>query len=108
MAIWNLGSINVDLFLQLDKFPAPGETIWARDFSKGLGGKGANISVAAARAAAHVHHIGVVGTEGSWTVERLLEYGVDTRHIRVAECDMSQAMVLVDASGENQIVLVPG
>ncbi len=50
-----------------------------------LGGKGANMSVAAARAAARVHHIGAVGADGRWAVERLLEYGVDTRNIAVLD-----------------------
>ena len=64
MAIFNLGSINADLSYSVDAFPEPGETISAHSVSRGLGGKGTNMSVAAARAAAHVVHIGAVGRDG--------------------------------------------
>jgi len=81
MAIWNLGSINADYVYTVPHIPAPGETLAATNRKVFLGGKGANMSVAAARAAAQVKHIGAIGTDGTWTKERLLEYGVDTRHI---------------------------
>jgi ribokinase len=55
-----------------------------------------------------VNHIGAVGQDGLWAGERLLEYGVDTRHITVADVPTSQAIVMVDDRGENAIVLVPG
>ena len=50
MAIWNLGSINIDMVYALPHMPQPGETLAATSFEQGLGGKGANMSVAAARA----------------------------------------------------------
>lgn len=108
MAIFNLGSINADLFYQLPHLPAPGETLASTRFHRGLGGKGANMSVAAARAAAHVVHLGAVGADGRWAVERLLEYGVDTRHIAELDEATGHAIILIDAKGENQIVLYPG
>jgi ribokinase len=64
MAIYNLGSINIDNFYQVAHIPTPGETIAAGHMSVGLGGKGANMSVAAARGAARVVHIGAIGVEG--------------------------------------------
>jgi len=73
MTIYNLGSINADYFYDVPHIPRPGETLAAASFSVGLGGKGANMSVAAARAAARVVHIGCVGKDGAWTVERLTE-----------------------------------
>lgn len=108
MTIFNLGSINADLFYHLPHLPAPGETLASTRFHRGLGGKGANMSVAAARAAAHVVHIGAVGEDGRWAVERLLEYGVDTRHITELDAATGHAIILIDAAGENQIVLYPG
>jgi ribokinase len=108
MAIWNLGSINADLFYAVPHLPAPGETLAARSFQRGLGGKGANISVAAARAAARVHHIGSVGADGAWAVERLLEYGVDTRFIVKSTEPTGHAIILTDDAGENQIILHAG
>ena len=106
--IWNLGSINVDNFYHLSHLPVAGETLAALRYHKGLGGKGANMSVAAARAAARVAQIGAVGQDGGWTVQRLLEYGVDTRHIAEVSAPTGHANIHIDAQGENNIVLVPG
>jgi len=106
--IWNLGSINADNFYYLRHLPGPGETLAADRFQQGLGGKGANMSVAAARAAARVVHIGAVGDDGKWAVDRLLEYGVDTQHIARADVATGHANINVDADGENNIVLYAG
>jgi ribokinase len=108
MTIYNLGSINVDFVYRLAHLPAPGETLAAQDYSQGLGGKGANMSVAAARAAARVRHIGAVGSDGRWAVQRLLEYGVDTTHIAEVEGATGHAIINVDDAAENAIVLWPG
>lgn len=109
MAVWNLGSINIDNVYRVPHLPAPGETLSAFEHSQGLGGKGANMSVAIARAAARVTHIGAVGGEGGWTVDRLMEYGVDTRHIaRMVGQATGHANIAVAEDGENQIILYPG
>ena len=107
MAIFNLGSINADLSYSVDALPEPGETISAHSVSRGLGGKGTNMSVAAARAAAHVVHIGAVGRDGDWAIERLTEYGVDTRHITYGSAT-GHAIIMVDRLGENAIVIHSG
>ncbi|UWR22483.1 ribokinase [Sulfitobacter sp. S190] len=106
--IWNLGSINIDNFYEVPHLPAPGETLAAHSFRQGLGGKGANMSVAVARAAAPISHIGAVGPDGRWTVERLMEYGVDTPHIASIDVPTGHAIINVDAEGENNIVLFQG
>ena len=109
MAVWNLGSINIDNVYRVTHLPAPGETLHAIDYAQGLGGKGANMSVAIARAAARVTHIGAVGPEGAWTVERLLEYGVDTRCIAaLGDHATGHANISVNEDGENQIVVFSG
>lgn len=106
--IWNLGSINIDNFYEVPHLPAAGETLAATSFGFGLGGKGANMSVAAARAAARVMHIGAVGIEGRWTRERLMEYGVDTPHIAELDVPTGHANIVVERGGENNIVLFQG
>tara|TARA_R110002074_G_scaffold609_14_gene3319 strand:+ start:3121 stop:3993 length:873 start_codon:yes stop_codon:yes gene_type:complete len=106
--IWNLGSINADNFYLLPHLPGPGETLAALRFHQGLGGKGANMSVAAARAGARVEHIGAVGPDGKWAVDRLLEYGVDTRHVSSINTPTGHANISVDEHGENSIVLFAG
>jgi ribokinase len=109
MAIYNLGSINADLMYRVPHLPEPGETLMSKGMQKGLGGKGTNMSVAAARAAALVSHIGAVGQDGTWARQRLLEYGVDTRHIAVLDnIPTGHAVINVDDEGENAIVLMPG
>jgi ribokinase len=108
MTIWNLGGINADYVYSVPHTPAPGETLDASTRQVFLGGKGANMSVAAARAAAHVRHIGAVGPDGTWAVERLTEYGVDTRSISQIETETAHAMIFVAQDGENSIVVYPG
>lgn len=108
MTIYNLGSINIDYFYRVPHLPKPGETLAASSHSVGLGGKGANQSVAIARAGAPVKHIGAVGADGAWTVERLASYGVDTTHIVTGALPTAHAIVNVDPAGENAIVIYSG
>jgi ribokinase len=108
MAIWNLGSINADMVYTMPYLPVAGETRAATGLDQFLGGKGANMSGAAARAGSHVHHIGAVGPEGGWAVARLMEYGVDTRRIATLDLPTGHAIIAVDHRGENQIILFPG
>ncbi len=109
MAIFNLGSINIDHTYRLPALPRAGETLHATAYSQGLGGKGANQSVAAARAGAQVRHLGAMGTGDDWVLERLARAGVDTSGIaRLADTATGHAIILVDASAENSIVLHGG
>lgn len=108
MPVFNLGSINADLIYRVPHLPSAGETLAAQSRVQGLGGKGANMSVAAARAAARTIHIGAVGPDGQWAIDRLLEYGVDTRHIFSVDVPTGHAMIAVDEKGENLILLFPG
>ncbi|MBU2960656.1 ribokinase [Citreicella sp. C3M06] len=108
MTIWNLGSINADLAYAVPHLPAPGETIAATSRMVGLGGKGANMSVAAARCAARVVHLGAVGADGAWAIERMMEYGVDTRFIATVDGVTGHAVIMIDAAGENSIILHHG
>ena len=108
MAIYNLGSINADLLYSVPHLPGHGETVEAVGFRGGLGGKGANMSVAAARGASRVVHIGAVGPDGRWARDLLTEYGVDTRHIVTTDAETGHAIILLEPEGENSIVIHPG
>ena len=108
MTIYNLGSINIDHSYHVPALPRPGETIAATALVTGLGGKGANQSIAIARAGGKVAHIGAVGPEGGWTVAALQAAGVDTGAVRVVDMPTGHAMITVDAAAENAIVLFPG
>lgn len=108
MTIYNLGSINADHFYTLPHLPRPGETLAADQFQTGLGGKGANQSVAVSRAGGDVIHIGAVGPDGDWAIKRLARYGVRTDGIVQQDVPTGHAIIYVDAKAENQIVLYPG
>ncbi|MGR3712813.1 MAG: ribokinase [Shimia sp.] len=109
MAIYNLGSINADYFYRVPHLPGPGETLAAQDLTRGLGGKGANMSVAAARAGARAIHVGAVGKDGLWARDQMMESGVDTRYIAILDdTPTGHAIINVDDAGENTIVLLPG
>ncbi len=110
MTIYNLGSINVDHVYRLAHMPQPGETMASRDYTQGLGGKGANQSVAVARAGVRVVHIGAISAQGEdWVLDRLGEYGVDTTHVaRLPHVASGHAIILLDVAGENAIILHSG
>lgn len=108
MTIYNLGSINTDIVYSVPHIPAPGETLASTGRATFMGGKGANMSVAIARAGSRASHIGALGLDGDWALQRLMEYGVDTRHIVQIETESAQAIIMVDPHGENAIVLQPG
>lgn len=108
MAVFTLGSVNVDHVYAVPHLPAPGETLAAHGLSTMLGGKGANQSVAAARAGAAVRHIGAVGADGRWAVEELASFGVDVAHVTEVREPTGHAIISVDRAGENAILLFPG
>lgn len=108
MTIYNLGSINADLFYQVPHLPKPGETLAASDHWTGLGGKGANQSVAVAKAGVKSVHIGAIGPDGDWAVERMAGFGVDTSNIAKVDTATAHAIINVDCEGENAIVIFSG
>jgi ribokinase len=106
-----VGSANVDVVLLVDRLPEPGATVLARRTDTGFGGKGANQAVAAAAAGAPTAMIGRVGDDAAGAAyrERLAGLGVDVRHLLVtAGARTGTAYVMVDAEGENSIVVDPG
>lgn len=109
--IFVAGSINLDITLQVDRRPKLGETIVGNDVSFGLGGKGANQAVAAARLEAPVQMVGCVGEDnfGDVLVERLSEEALSLEHVhRVEDTPSGMALITVDADSENSIVIIPG
>ncbi|TCP40275.1 ribokinase [Rhodovulum marinum] len=108
MTVYCLGSINADNVYSVPHLPAPGETLAATGLFRGLGGKGANQSVAAALGGARVVHIGAVGPDGRWAVDRLAEFGVDTAHVVQSDHPTGHAIINVAPDGENAIVIFPG
>jgi ribokinase len=106
-----VGSVNADLSARVARIPAPGETVLATGFARSPGGKGGNQAVGAARAGgADVAFVGAVGTDGdgAWLADRLAASGVDVATLTRVEGPSGQALISVDAAGENAIVVVSG
>jgi len=108
MKILNFGSLNIDHVYQVDHISRPGETISSRSYQVFAGGKGANQSAALARAGAPVFHAGQVGPEGRGLLDKLVGLGVDMRFTQAGPEPTGHAIIQVDASGQNSIVLFPG
>lgn len=107
--ILSFGSLNADVVTSVPHFVRAGETLASTSVALHGGGKGANQSVALARAGAKVAHAGKVGRDGGWMVESLAREGVDVTHIAVdPELLSGQAFIQVTPQGENAIVLSPG
>ncbi|MFK7735067.1 MAG: ribokinase [Pirellulaceae bacterium] len=106
-----VGSANVDLTFRTQRLPTPGETLAGRSLHQGMGGKGANQAVAAARLGAQVAFIARVGSD-AYGREAVLAYeseGIDTSFVsRAEEQPTGTAAILVDDAAENCIVVVPG
>ncbi|MCA8883182.1 MAG: ribokinase [Rhodobacteraceae bacterium] len=108
MPILNFGSINIDHVYRLATLPHPGETIAAASLETGLGGKGANQSIAIARAGGTVRHLGAIGPGGGWTRDLLANAGVDVSAVADLDTPTGHAMIMVDNAAENAIVLFKG
>lgn len=114
------GSINVDTFVGLKQFPAPGETVIGRRGIQGLGGKGANQAVASAHMGVETILLASVGqTSGGnpeepldplalLAIEELQQHGVNTEYIARTDQPTGQAFIMNDASGENIIIVTSG
>ena len=110
-AIVVLGGINMDLIGTAPRLPSPGETVMGEGFSTAPGGKGANQAVAAARMGASVRMVGRVGGDvfGPRLLGNLRACGVDVSGVTEdAEAASGVAMILLDASRQNRIVVIGG
>lgn len=106
-----VGSLNIDLVVQAPRMPAPGETIAGHGFHVVPGGKGANQAVAAAKLGVQVAMVGRVGDDGFGHMQRegMEALGIATDFlITDGEAPTGTALIIVDAQGQNSIVIVSG
>ena len=105
-----VGSLNVDLVVGVDRMPDPGETVMGRTLDQHPGGKGLNQAVAAARLGARVQMVGAVGSDdsGSWLRGIVTQEGIGDTGIRTVSGPSGTALIEVDRTGMNRIVVVPG
>ncbi|MFD4229285.1 ribokinase [Streptomyces sp. NPDC058545] len=109
-AIAVLGSTNMDLVAYVARAPERGETVTGTEFRTIPGGKGANQAIAAARAGGDVLMIGAVGDDayGVRLRAELEHAGVETDLLHTAEGPSGTAHIVVDDTGGNAIVVIPG
>lgn len=105
-----VGSANADLTFTVTALPRPGETVLASALSSTPGGKGGNQAVAAARAGAQVQLVAALGTDAAaeQLKAHLLANSVGLDGVTAVPGPSGSAAILVDAAGENCIVVAPG
>ncbi len=105
-----VGSINADLVVQMPKLPGRGETVSSAQPAWFPGGKGANQAVAAARMGGIVSMFGAIGADepGQMCLSALKQSGVNVDAVVKVSSPTSTALVMVEHSGENQIVVADG
>lgn len=105
-----VGSINMDVVARAERIPRPGETVTGNGVDLLPGGKGANQAVAARRAGADTVLVGALGDDGF--AEELAAFvtreRLGTTAITRVDGPSGTAVIVVDAAGENSIVVIPG
>ncbi|MFE0880981.1 ribokinase [Streptomyces rochei] len=105
-----VGSANADLVIGVERRPGAGETVLGTDLTVHPGGKGANQAVAAARLGARTALLARVGDDdyGRLLLDSQRAAGVDTVGVLVGGAPTGVALITVDPSGDNSIVVSPG
>jgi ribokinase len=105
-----LGSLNADIYVEIDRLPLPGETIAGGGAAVWPGGKGANQAAAASRLGWSVQFAGQVGDDIHAPMLRtaLTTAGVDDSLLATVPGPSGQALILLQAGGENSIIIVGG
>ena len=105
-----VGSLNMDLVMEVDRVPRIGETIKGEEMSYLIGGKGSNQAVAACRLGNEVKMIGCVGkdTFGDKILKHLKEEGVNVDGVRMDEATFTGIATIFKMENDNSIVVIPG
>ncbi|EIX1532739.1 ribokinase [Cronobacter sakazakii] len=106
-----LGSINADHILNLEAFPAPGETVTGSQYQVAFGGKGANQAVAAGRSGADIAFIACVGEDdiGERIRQQLSLDNIDVEPVSAVTGESTGvALIFVNGEGENVIGIHAG
>ncbi|MGS2719675.1 ribokinase [Paraglaciecola aestuariivivens] len=108
MAVINFGSINIDHVYQVEHFVQPGETLASTGYQCLLGGKGANQSIALARAGTDVHHVGKINESDAAFKQTMIRDGINCKHVQCTDTASGHAIIQVTPTAENAIVLFGG
>ena len=99
MAVINFGSINIDHVYRVEHFVQPGETLASNEYQCLLGGKGANQSIALARAGTEVRHVGKINETDVAFKQSMIRDGIDCKHVYCTETASGHAIIQVTPSG---------
>lgn len=108
MKVLCLGSLNLDYVYSVPHFVQMGETLACNTRNEFCGGKGLNQSIALAKAGAQVYHAGKIGPEGSVLRKALEDAGVNTDFLTTVPSPSGHAIIQVDSSGQNSIIIYGG
>lgn len=106
-----VGSLNMDMVVNVKAMPVVGETVIADHFSLIPGGKGANQAYAAGKLGGNVTMLGAVGDDesGRKLIENLVLAGVDVAHIKKeSHVRTGTAIITVNETGDNSIIVISG
>ncbi|MDC3328203.1 ribokinase [Pseudomonadales bacterium] len=106
--IINYGSCCIDHVFQIPHFVRAGETLSSTGYAIFPGGKGLNQSIAVAEAGCAVTHVGAVGEDGRWLADLMTARGVNITHLGITNTPTGQAILQIDPSGENAIIILGG
>lgn len=108
MKILSFGSLNYDYNYEVDHFHAPKETLAAKSMHRGFGGKGANQSIALARAGLTVYHAGRVGADGQPFIDYLKADKINTDFLVKDDSSSTGHAIIEICNGENRILIYGG
>ena len=105
-----VGSINMDLILNMKKVPEVGENVLGTDYGYANGGKGANQATALAKLSAKVKMIGKVADDANGTklLENLKNNNIDISGVATDGSQTGLAAIILDGEGRNRIVVYEG
>ncbi len=101
----------MDIVVDMKQMPKTGETVMGKHLSYIPGGKGANQACAAGRLGGSVTMLGCVGKDsfGTRQIQELTDCHVCMEYVGVREEESTgTAVIYVDGTGANSIVVIPG
>lgn len=105
-----VGSINMDIVLNMEKVPDVGENVLGTTYGYACGGKGANQATGLARLGAQTKMIGKVADDanGRRLLENLKKNGIDFSGVATNGTQTGLAAIIIDGEGRNRIVVYEG
>ena len=108
MKVLCFGSANLDHVYKVDHFTVPGETQGCLEYDIKCGGKGVNQAIAMALAANDTYFAGIIGSDGGLLKDALVDKGVHIDYMKISNKPTGHAIIEVDQSGQNHILLYGG